>query len=39
MYLYGYDAVEDKEIKAIPCDICSRLIKNAGIERVVSNNE
>ncbi len=39
LYLYGYDVVEDKEIKAIPCDICSRLIKNAGIERVVSNEE
>lgn len=39
LYLYGYDVVDDKEIKAIPCDICSRLIKNAGIERVVSNNE
>lgn len=38
LYLYGYDVVEDKEIKAIPCDICSRLIKNAGIERVVSSN-
>lgn len=39
LYLYGYDVVEDKEIKAIPCDICSRLIKNAGIERVVSKED
>lgn len=39
LYLYGYDVEEDKEIKAIPCDICSRLIKNAGIERVVSKEE
>lgn len=39
LYLYGYDVVEDKEIKAIPCDICARLIKNAGIARVVSKED
>ena len=39
LYLYGYDVVEDKEIKAVPCDICARLIKNAGIERVVSKED
>lgn len=39
LYLYGYDVVDDKEIKAIPCDICARLIKNAGIERVVSKED
>lgn len=38
LYLYGYDVVEDKEINAGPCDICARLIKNAGIERVASSN-
>lgn len=35
LYLYGYDVVEDKKIKAVPCDICARLIKNAGIADVV----
>ena len=38
LYLYGYDVVEDKDIAAVPCDICARLIKNAGIERVASSN-
>lgn len=39
LYLYGYDVVEDKEIAAVPCDICARLIKNTGIEGVVSKEE
>ena len=39
LYLYGYDIVEGKEIAAVPCDICTRLIKNAGIARVVSKEE
>lgn len=37
LYLYGYDVVENKEINAVPCDICARLIKNAGISQVVSS--
>lgn len=37
MYLYGFDMVEGQEIAAEPCAICSRLIQNAGIEKVVNS--
>ena len=36
LYLYGYDVVKDEEVKAMPCLICARFIKNAGIEKVVN---
>lgn len=39
LYLAGYDAVSGEENKnAKPCEICLRLIKNAGIYRVINNN-
>lgn len=34
LYLAGFDGIES--INAIPCTICRRLIKNAGIKRVVN---
>lgn len=33
MYLYGQE--NGKAISAIPCEICAKMIKNAGIENVV----
>ena len=37
LYLAGYDAVTSEEnIDARPCEICLRLIKNAGINRVIN---
>ena len=39
LYLYGYDMIKDEEIRAIPCLICARFIKNAGIEKVVNRFE
>ena len=35
LYLYGEE--NGKPIEAVPCPICGRMIKNAGISRVVSN--
>lgn len=37
LYLYGEE--NSKVIKAEPCPICERLIKNAGIERIVGTDE
>lgn len=37
LYLYGYDIEEGKEINPVPCDICKKLIINAGISEVVTN--
>lgn len=34
MYLIGTE--DDKVIKAVPCDICRRMIVNAGIKEVIS---
>lgn len=34
LYLAGFEGIEP--INAIPCTICRRLIKNAGIKRVVN---
>lgn len=34
MYLVGLE--NGKEIKAVPCEICQRLIQNAGIINVIS---
>lgn len=36
LYLAGFDAKTEKEIIAEPCDICLRLIKNAGIAKVIN---
>ena len=35
LYLYGYDAVKHKTVKAMPCVMCQRLIQNCGVARVV----
>lgn len=38
--IWGFEREEHREIKdAIPCPICSRMIKNAGIIRVVNRRE
>lgn len=34
LYLYGQS--DGKEIEAVPCDICKKMIWNAGIKKVVS---
>lgn len=34
MYLVGFE--DGKSIEAIPCDICRRLIQNAGIKEVIA---
>lgn len=36
LYLAGFNAVSGEEINAYPCEICLRLIKNAGIDRVIN---
>lgn len=38
MYLYGYSVEIQKEINAIPCEICFRLLKNSGISKVISKD-
>ena len=39
MYLAGYEADTGYEnLNVEPCEICLRLIKNAGIDRVVTSN-
>jgi dCMP deaminase len=38
LYLYGYDLEKKKELNAIPCLMCIKLIKNAGISFLISNN-
>jgi tRNA(Arg) A34 adenosine deaminase TadA len=35
MYLYGIDATTGLSLKAEPCLMCSRIIKNSGIEKVI----
>ena len=39
LYLAGYDITgeEPVECEAWPCEICLRLIKNAGINRIINN--
>ena len=39
LYLAGYDVKTGVQIEceAWPCEICLRLIKNAGIERIINN--
>lgn len=36
IYLIGFDVVSGEEVDAYPCEICLRLIKNAGINRVIN---
>ena len=36
LYLAGFDARTNTECDARPCEICLRLIKNAGINRVIN---
>ena len=40
LYLAGYDVRNGKSIEceAWPCEICLRLIKNAGINRIINRN-
>jgi len=35
MYIYGRDLHEDRDIDALPCFICKKMIINAGLKRVV----
>lgn len=38
MYLYGWDVEKEEPAEDVkPCEICLRLIKNAGIDRVVTS--
>lgn len=39
LYLYGYDCEFEENIKATPCALCERMIKNSGIERVIVSKE
>lgn len=39
LYLYGYDCIEKKTIDAVPCMMCDRVIKNAGIKNIVASKE
>ena len=36
LYLAGFDTASGNEVEARPCEICLRLIKNAGIDRVIN---
>lgn len=36
LYLAGFDGQSDFEVCAEPCEICLRLIKNAGIDKVIN---
>ena len=39
MYLAGYNSTTGEEnLNVEPCEICLRLIKNAGIDKVVTSN-
>ena len=40
LYLAGYDVKSGEaiECEAWPCEICLRLIKNAGIDRIINSN-
>ena len=39
LYLAGYiTSTSEENLNVEPCEICLRLIKNAGIDRVVTNN-
>ena len=36
LYLYGYDRMAQEELRGEPCLMCRRMIKNAGIEKVIN---
>jgi dCMP deaminase len=36
LYLAGFDAASGEEVEARPCEICLRLVKNAGIGRIIN---
>ena len=36
LYLVGYDPSSKKYIEARPCNICDRMIRNAGIQAVIT---
>jgi dCMP deaminase len=37
LYLFGFEGFENPIDGPVPCLICTRLIKNAGIEKVMNN--
>lgn len=39
LYLSGFDSDSRTLLEAKPCPICSRMIRNAGITRVVSSQK
>jgi len=38
LYLAGFEGLDNPIINPVPCMICNRLIKNAGIETVINRN-
>lgn len=36
LYLYGYDCMANEVLEAEPCLMCRRMIKNAGITKVIN---
>ena len=39
LYLYGYDVEDNKDADEVaPCEICLRLIKNSGLDRVCTSS-
>ena len=39
LYLAGFNAQTGEELNNVqPCEVCLRLIKNAGISKVITNN-
>lgn len=36
LYLAGYDLRSKKEIQAMPCNVCERMLKNAGITTIIT---
>jgi len=38
LYLYGYDVVGKKEIIPKPCFMCTKLLLNAGIKKVITRH-
>lgn len=39
MYIVGHDCYQYKIVDATPCPICMRMIKNAGIKRIVNEDK
>lgn len=36
LYLFGYEGLDQVNQDPVPCLICTRMIKNAGIEKVIN---